>query len=285
MKSPSQLVGAALAVALIATTAFDGCMKSNGPVASGGSGVPVNLTMSFSRSSAAAPLLKTAGLSSVDSLRIDSIIVVVSQIRFLSPADSAVADSMGGGEDGGGDGHGDGGRHDGDDDGVQVTLEGPFVVHISDTAAVSFADQLLPAGTYDAVTFSIRRLMAGERHEDSDEHHRHMTDDDTSVVGSSVVIFGAVKKNGAWTPFAFNSDLELQFKIRGNFVVQQATGTVRIALNFNFGLLFRDPFTGAILDPLDTSAGNRALINQAIRFALGRGRAGHDRDGDGHPDD
>jgi hypothetical protein len=256
------------AVVLIVT--MGGCARSDNPIAASGSGVPVNLAMAFSKSAAGVPLLKGVA----DSIRIDSVVVVVEKIRFRSRVDTVSLDTTGGDDQGEGE------------DGASVTFRGPFVIRVRDTLAVDFASQVLPAGTYDGITFRIHRLLPGERHEDSDERMHHgLVPRDSSVVGSSVVVWGAVKKNGVWTAFTLNADLELEFRIKGNFVVQEATGTVRIALNFNLGLWFRDPMTGAFLDPTDPSGDTRELIKKAIRFAFGQGHGGHDRDDDGHPDD
>ncbi len=290
MRKPVALLCAASAIVAATGMFLAGCMKSNGPLAASGSGIPVDLAMSFSGASASGRPFFATDLNSADSIRVDSIIVVVDNIRFLTAPDSGTADTgntndHGGGNGDGGDHHGDGDHHGGGDDGALIVLRGPFVVHISDTLAVNFATQFIPAGSYRTVSFEVRPLMAGERHEDSDERHNGMTDLDTPVIGSSVAIFGAVKKDSGWTPFAFHSDLALEFRINGNFVVPESAGSVRFALNFNFSLLFRDPMTGTLLDPTDLSPANRERINQAIRFAIGQGRGGHDRDGDGHPDD
>jgi hypothetical protein len=266
-------------LAAVATLIFTlgGCEKSGNPAAPAGSGVPVNLMVSFSKSARGLSLFKSADDGDrgfVDSIRVDSVVVVVADITFRPDADSISMNHEG-------DNHGE---DRGDD--ARLTFRGPFVIHVRDTLAIDFASQLLPAGKYNRVTFHIRRLMPGEGHEDSDEHANHgLRDDDSSVVGSSVIICGAVKKNGTWSGFTLLEDLDLEFMIKGDFVVQEATGTVNIAFNFNLEMWFRDPESGAVLDPANTSGETREAIVRAIRFAFGQGRGGHDHDHDGHPDD
>jgi len=160
------------------------------------------------------------------------------------------------------------------------------VLHVRDTASINFASQALPAGTYDGIKFKVHRLQSGENHEDSDEHNgRPMPNLDPSVYGSSITVWGAVKKNGAWVSFTLAYDGELEFKIKGNFVVSAATSTIDIALNFNMALWFKDPFSGQLLDPTDTSSATRQLFKQAIRRSFELGRGGRDSNHDGHPDD
>jgi hypothetical protein len=126
----------------------------------------------------------------------------------------------------------------------------------------------------------------GESHENSDEHrHKGWHSNDSSVTGASIMIWGAALKGGAWIPFKLASDMELEVKIRANFVVPVAISSVKFALNFNLGLWFRDPTTGQFLDPTDPSSHTRTLIRRAIQFAFGKARCGRDHNSDGHPDD
>lgn len=243
-----------------------GCSKSN-PVDV--TDAPVNLSVSFSKAGTGTALLK--GLA-VDSLRIDSAIVVLQRIKFESHIDTVSVDTTGTKPD--------------DDREINVTFKGPFVIHVRDTVGIDFANQTLPAGTYDGIKFKIHRLQNGESHEDSDErNHRVVVSNDSAATGSSIVVWGTFKKNGVWTPFTLKLDIEVEFKIKGNFVVSSATSSVNIALNFNMGLWFKNPQTGALLDPTDTSSTNRDLFAQAVRASFGRGRGGHDLNHDGHPDD
>lgn len=246
---------------------FAGCAKSS--VTGPSSGVtPVSMAISFSKAGTPG-LMKSSGLTTADSLRIDSAVVIIARIKFVPHVDSVTADTVNG--------------HTQDLDSDQsIAFKGPFVIHVRDTVAFNFANQVLPQGTYDGIKFKIHRLMDGEQFEDSDEHNHRPRTNDSSVVGSSITVWGAVLKNGVWTRFTFNFDGEVEFKIKGNFTVAASTSTVSIALNFNLGSWFTNPSTGALLDPTDPS--NRELIRHAIYESFGKGKGGHDR-GDGHPDE
>lgn len=274
LKATNPVKNAVVAIIVAFVVMMSGCAKSDNPVTATGSGVTVSLLASFSKSAQGVPLLKGMGTDAADSIRIDSLVVVIAKIKFRVHVDSVAVDSTGDDE------HGE------RDDDSTITFRGPFVLRIRDTLAIDFASQVLPAGAYDGVTFWIHRLKKGEKHEDSDERRHHgKHSNDSSVVGASIVVWGAALKGGVWTPFMLASDLELQIKIRGNFVVPEATGSVKFAFHFNLGLWFRDPFTGQFLDPSDPSSHRRDLIKRAIRFAFGQGHCGRDRNDDGHPDD
>jgi len=246
-----------------------GCSKSTvtGPALSD---APVSIAISFSRGGFQG-LMKTSGTASTDSLRLDSAVVVIARIKFESHIDTVTVDTV------------DGQTEDLDND-QSIVFKGPFVIHVRDTVAVNFADQVLPAGTYDGIKFKIHRLMAGEPFEDSDEHNHRPRPNDSACVGSSITVWGTVMKNGVWTRFTYYFDGEVEFKIKGTFTVQASTNTVDIALNFNIGSWFVNPMTGGLLDPTDTSFLNRELIRRAIYASFEKGKGGHDR-GDGHPDD
>jgi hypothetical protein len=159
------------------------------------------------------------------------------------------------------------------------------VVHIRDTVAIDFASQVLPAGTYDGIKFKIHRLNRGEPYEDSDEHEgRRRMSVDSLPYGSSVTIWGAVKKNGVWTPFTYGFDGELEFKVKGDFAITEAASSLRFALNVNMGVWFTTP-GGSLLDPTDTSWRTRELIRESIRRSFTQSRGGRDWNHDGHPDD
>jgi hypothetical protein len=230
----------------------------------------VNLSVSFSKF-ASNGLGKLSGLDAVDSIRIDSAVVVFSRIKFESHIDSVAVDTI------------EGERDDMDNE-QNIVFKGPFVVHVRDTLSIDFASQVLPAGVYDGIKFKIHRLKYGEHHEDSDEHNNRRMMNDSSITGSSITVWGAVFKNGSWTDFVFNFNGELEFKIKGNFTIPESTNNVNIALNFNMGNWFKNPYTGALLDPTDTTMGNLRLIKKAIYASFGKGKGGHDR-GDGHHGD
>lgn len=245
-----------------------GCKNSNDPVTASTS-TGVNLSAGFSAIGSSNSLMKTAA---VDSLRIDSIVVVFQKIKFESHIESAIADTTGF----------DSTVTDAESN---YTMRGPFVIHIRDTNAVSFANQILPAGVYTGIKFKVHTFHKGEQCEDSDErNHRMMTANNDSIVGYSIAVWGTVKQNAVWVPFAFKSDIELEFKLAGNFTIAVSTNTVNMALRFNTGDWFKDVHMGTILDPTNTSRQNINMINQAIRMSFGKGHGGKDSNGNGQPD-
>jgi len=251
-----------------------GCTKSQDPVGSNSGLQSVNMSVAFSKSGATG-LSKSDGTFSADSLRIDSAIVVFQRIKFESHIDSVLVDTT---EDYPG--------HDSDDGrGESFVFRGPIVVHVRDTTTIDFAQGELPAGTYDGIKFKIHRIGFGEAFEDSDDlNHHPKTKLDSSLPGSSIIVWGAVKKSGVWVPFAFHYNSELEFKLKGNFVVPTATSSLNIVLRFDIGTWFRDPLSGSLLDPTDMSPRNRNLIYRALRQSFQTGRCGHDRNHDGYPD-
>lgn len=211
---------------------------------------------------------------STDSLEIDSAIVVFQRIKFESHIDSVSIDSTG--------------DHDSDDDGNDddVIFRGPFVVHVRDTMVINFANQMLSAGVYDGIKFKIHSIGWGERFEDSDDFNHHpRTINDTTFVGSGIVVWGKVKANGTWREFTYRFGGEVEYKLEGNFVVLTATNVVNVVLRFDIGFWFRDPKTGALLDPTNTLEPNRELINRSIKRSFQTGKCGGDHDRNGWPDD
>ncbi|MEK6757315.1 MAG: hypothetical protein AABZ02_14270 [Bacteroidota bacterium] len=263
-----RVTGALTAVVLILVLA--GCSKSSNPVDNPAM-QSVSLAVAFSKAGTA-NLGKTYGVLAMDSIRIDSAIVVFQRIKFESHIDSVVVDTSG---------------HEVEDEReVNITFKGPFVVRMRDTMAINLANQMLPAGTYDGIKFKIHKLVPGEKFEDSDEHNnRPVIRDNTNLPGASIIVWGQVKKNGSWVSFTFSYTGEVEFKMKGSFTVSSATNTVNMVLRFDMGSWLRNPLNGSLLDPTDTSSNTRELINKAIRMSFEKGKGGHDFNRDGRPDD
>ncbi|MDD8019367.1 MAG: hypothetical protein PHP42_13425 [Bacteroidota bacterium] len=244
-----------------------GCKKSSDPITADASGSSaVNLSVGFAKVNSSFAKINTA-----DSLRIDSVIVVLQRIKFESSIDTVKLDSTGT-------------DTTETEKEMEVTFKGPFVVHVRDTSSVDFANQVLPAGTYNGIKFKIHRLQPGEKHEDSDEHNHHaMQPNDSSFQNHSIVIWGSVKQNGIWILFKKSFDIEVEFKLKGTFTVTSSTSTIKMALRFNTGDWFKDIKTGALLDPTDPNA--LKGIEKAIEKSFENGKGGKDSNGDGHPDD
>ncbi len=254
---------------IIALFAFSaGCSEDT--VATNPSSSSVDLSVGFSKLGTNTSLMRSFA---TDSLRIDSIIVVLQRIKFESHIDDAIADSTG--KD----------SIDTDID-ANYTFKGPFMVHVRDSMSVNFATHVLPAGTYTGIKFKIHTVKKGEYCEDSDSrNHRLSTISSDSLAGYSIAVWGSIRKNGVWVPFAFKSNIEVEYKLKGNFTIAGSTSTVAMALRFNTADWFKDRSSGVLLDPTDTTLLNRVAINQAIRASFDKGRGGRDGDHDGHPDD
>jgi hypothetical protein len=265
MKKSAVLAAAAIVLSAIFAVLAAGCKSSSEPV---NSSPVVRMAVSFSKAGSAG-LMKQAAALGADSLRIDSVVVVFSRIKFLLPSDSVTVDTA----------HAENDWLDRDS---SVVFRGPFVVHVHDTVGIDLGSQTLPAGAYDGIVFKVHRLGFGEHHWDSDEHSSHETWADSGLAGSSLTVWGAVFKNAAWTPFTYLLNDELEFKVRGNFVIPDATSSINIALNINTGVWFRNPSDGSLLDPTDSTSMNQELIRESIAKAFDDCRGGHDR-GDGRP--
>lgn len=265
------LISMCAVIGMMALAAMNsGCSKDSPTSALNGTSSAgtqsVNMNISFSKT-AASTLMKIAGTDTVGGIRIDSAVVVLARIKFDNDVDSMRTFPMGG-------------MMNNDTD---YFFKGPYIIHVRDTIGINFANANLPAGTYTSVKFWIHNMIFGEPREDSDmRNHRRFILPDSSFAGSSVTVWGAVTKNGVTTPFTYNFNGEVQFKVKGTFVVAAAGSPVNIALNFNIGSFFVNTKTGAMLDPTDMSFANRELIRQAIYAAFGAGRCGRDR-GDGRP--
>jgi ribulose-5-phosphate 4-epimerase/fuculose-1-phosphate aldolase len=238
-----------------------GCMKSTNPLSSSASG---NTTMSVAFSNTGTPVgfKKVSSTTGVDSIRIDSAIVVFAGIKFESDIDTVSVDSSASTA-----------FINVDENNSSVNFRGPFVIHVHDTVAVSFASDTLPPGTYTGIKFWIHRLAPAERFWDSDDfNHMPGVSSDSSTTNYCIVVWGAVHKDSAWVPFEFKDNQNIQFKVKGTFTIPTATSSVNIALNFNMGSWFVNPYTGATLDP--TSMGDYWNIQRAIRSSFEQGRCG-----------
>jgi len=246
-----------------------GCKDSSNPVDQNSTSSGVNLSVGFSKVSSNTSLLKAFV---VDSLRMDSIVAVFQRIKFESHIETATVDSTG--QD----------TTESENE-SNYTFKGPFIIHVRDSNSVSFANQMLPAGTYTGIKFKIHTMKRNEKCEDSDEHnHRTVNANNDSMIGYSIAVWGAIKQNGVWVPYTFKSNIEVEYKLKGNFSVTASTNSVSMALRFNTGNWFKDVNTGILLDPTNTSSQNRGLINEAIKKSFEKGYGGKDSNNDGHPD-
>ncbi len=252
-----------------------GCSNSNGPVAPSSSTGNVTMSVAFTNAnspvgfksvSAPSGAFTVSSTTSVDSIRIDSAIVVFADIKFESNIDTVQVSQDTSGT-----------FININDNNSSITFPGPFVVHVNDTAAISFASRTLPAGTYTGIKLQVHRLAPGEPFKDSEDFMGMRIGNphsDTSISSYSIVVWGSVYKDSAWVPFTFKDNQNLQIKVKGNFTISSPTSNVNIALNFNLGSWFVNPNTGAILDPTNMSFQNQLTIMEAIRASFMQGRCG-----------
>ncbi len=248
-----------------------GCTKTTNPITSPSSSTPGGVTMSamFSDVGQASRTIKGANTvasvtAGVDSIRIDSAIVVLAGIRFIRNIDSVSVDTA-----------------DGiptiniNDEDSSITFPGPFVIHVGDTNLVNFASKTLLAGTYQGIKFDVFKLGRGMRYWDSRRFNdSSLAVNDSAAMNYSIVVWGSVYKDTAWVPFEFKDDQNLEFKIADQFTISSPTSSVNIVLNFNMGSWFVNPVNGAILDPTNLSFRNYSAIRELIRLSLGKARCG-----------
>ncbi len=252
---------------LIISLLLAGCSNSSNPVSSSSTQGNVTMSVAFTSTSPTTGLGKTSAVSSVSQIRIDSAVVVLAGIKFEGNIDSVEVDTS-------------------EDSPLlyinasnpNVIFRGPFVIHVRDTVAINFASQTLPAGTYTGIKFSIRRLDRGMQYHDSDHYNGQAAPPDTSVRNYSIIVYGAIYKDSTWVPFTFKDNQNLEFKVPGSITIASATSSIKVALNFNIGSWFTNPYTGATLDPTDTTWQNRATIRQAIRASFQDGRCEHEQE-------
>jgi hypothetical protein len=236
--------------------------------------VLIRMTATPGKSAGSIVLGKVSGtgsvLATVDSLFIDSAMVVLKDITFKSVVDTVqTRDSSNCDKDDDAEDHG------GEGSARRVHFKGPFLVRLYNGQPVLIALDTIPAGSYDGIKFEIHKL----RMQDVLKHPSFPD----SLVGYSIVIFGRVKYAGAPSvPFVFKTDINEEFKVKGNFVVAPGVKIVPYVLNFDLTSWFNAGF-GRILDP--NSLSDRRLIRQAIKAALkGWVHGGRDFNEDGDPD-
>jgi hypothetical protein len=259
--------GSLLLAALFALMA--GCKDNSTAPISNDQNVFVKLTAASGASSGPITLGKSSGvLATIDSLSVDSAMVVLKDIAFIPAVDTLhTRDSVRCSSDDDAEEHG--GK------GPRVHFKGPFLVQLFSGQPVQIAIDTIPAGTYNGIRFSIHKLRT------KDVLKNPALPD--SLVGYSIVIKGSVKYAGApRVRFVYKADIDEEFKVKGNFVVASAVTVVPYVLNFDMASWFTDP-TGRILDP--GSLMDRWMIRHIIKAALnGHVHGGRDFDNNGKPD-
>jgi len=256
-------------VALVAWSCSD---NSEGPGSRSGQTVAVQLTASAARPSGAVQLGKVSGTdAAVDSIIVDDALIVLKDIKFSADIDTLH------GRDSSECEHRDEEEDNERDDSLgHIHFRGPFLVVLQDTTPVQITVDTIPPGTYNGIRFMIHKLRR------KDVMRNPALPD--SLVGFSIVVHGSVKyASGGWTPFVFRTDIDEDFKVKGNFVIGPGDNLTPYVLKFDLASWFMDGM-GRILDP--NSRMDRMWIRWAIKASLkGHMIGGRDHDHNGDPDD
>lgn len=267
-----------VAFALVLGMVGSGCKDSASEPEAGGTPI-VQLTAAASGGGGSVYIAKVSfsggSRSAIDSLRVRGALIVLKDIVFKAAIDTVkVRDSVETErwyklEDAFGGIHGRG------KDSSRVHFKGPFIVALQDTTPVQVALDTIPPGTYNGIRFHIHKLK-------SKDVQQNPSLPDT-LVGYSIVVTGSVRDTaGTWTDFVYKSDINEEFKAKGDFVVAPGDKLVPYVLKFDIASWFKAP-DGRIFDPNDSH--DQRSIRHAIKASLHGGiRCGRDRNYDGDPD-
>jgi hypothetical protein len=263
------------AILICVVVLMAGCKdNSMGPAGGQGQNVLVKVTAAPGSPADGVRMLKAASgegvLASVDSITVAGALLVIKDISFTSDVDTMhTRDSIECERED------DFEEHESEAELRGLHFRGPFLVSLQSNTPVQVVLDTIPAGTYNGIRFAIHRV----RHSDIMKN-ASIPD---SLAGLSIVLGGTVAyANGTVAPFLFKTDLNEEFKVKGNFVVMPGDKLVPYVLNFDLASWFKDS-SGRTFDPNDPM--DRYRIRNAIRAALGgRVHGGRDDDDDGRPD-
>jgi hypothetical protein len=255
---------------IAATLFLIGCGDRSSEPTATGAGVPVALFGVAGTGSGAVQMMKSDGATgAVDSIRVASAIIVLKDIAFHSSIDTVHAkDSTEVDCD-------DRDEERGIHHGSMEHFRGPFVVELLNNTPTQIALDTIPPGNYNGIKFVLHKL-----------HRRDVAANPLfpdSLIGCSVVVSGKAFYTGdtLGTPFVFRADINEEFKVRGDFVVEEGSNLVPYALDFQMDSWF----TGRtrVLDP--NNFWDRQLIRWNIKHAFkSLMKGGRDWNHDGHPD-
>ncbi len=237
----------------------------------------VSLTASTMAASGSVHFAKISGtdnaLANVDSMVIDSALIVLKDIKFIAAIDTArVRDSLECERNDDDEQMHDG--YHGDDARPVVRFKGPFLVALKDTTPVQVALDTIPPGNYSGIKYVIHKLRRRDLSADP------MLPD--SLVGRSIMVVGSAKYKDGWKAFVYKADIDEEFKVKGDFTINAGDKLVPIALKFDLVSWFTAP-DGRLLDP--NSWFDRIFIRFNIKASLkGRMIGGRDMNHDGWPD-
>jgi len=252
-----------------------GCTDKSSEPAAISSGVPVAVFGVAGLEGSAVQMMKSDGaVGAVDSIRVASAIIVLKDIGFHSSIDTAhVRDSSECDRDDRDEYEGE--HHEGDYHKGMQHFKGPYVVELLNNTPTQIALDTIPPGNYDGIKFILHKL-----------HQRDVAANPLfpdSLVGYSIVVSGNAFSAGqvVGTPFVFKADINEEFKVRGDFLVEEGSNLVPYALDFKMDTWFNG--RTRVLDP--NNFWDRRQIRWNIKHAFkDLMRGGRDWNHDGHPD-
>jgi len=212
-----------------------------------------------------------------DTLVLDSVRVVLRDIRFERVEDGGCDDDLG--DDHSASIHDDGGVDDDghDDDACESYNAGPFLLDLPLGPGVERAFSVpVDTGSYDEL-----RIRIHKPEDDGDPRDAAFLADHPEFNGVSIRAFGAF--NGA--PFEYTTDLsaEQRMNLIPPIVVAAALSQVDVTIKVDLSGWFADGL-GGLVDPASANAGgiHENLVESNITSSF---RAFRDEDHDGHDDD
>jgi hypothetical protein len=251
-----------------------GCKDSSMAPVAGDQNVLVKMTASPGHSADPIRLGKESSsmgtLAAIDSLTVDTALIVLKDLSFIPAIDTAqTRDSLRCSDDD------DAEEHEGEMMFPRIHFKGPFLVQLLSGQPTQITLDTIPAGVYNGIKFVIHKLRMRDV-------MRNPSFPD-SLEGFSIMIKGSLKYAGLpRSSFVYKTDIDEEFKVKGNFMVSPGDRLVPYVLNFDIASWFIGP-AGRILDP--ASFPDRWIIRQTIKAALkGRVHGGRDFNDDGDPD-
>jgi hypothetical protein len=210
-----------------------------------------------------------------DTLVLDSVQLVLRDIRFKRVEDDACDDDLN--DDHLAASHDDDEDGSDDDDSCESYNAGPFLLEVPlDTGLVKAFSVAVDTGTYDELRIKIHKPEDDGDAADAQFLLQHPEFADVSI-----------RAVGTWngTPFTFTSDLgtEQRMNLVPPLVVAQAMSQVDVTIQVDVTAWFADG-QGGYVDPATANEGgaNEQLVDDNIESSF---RAFHDEDHDGHDDD
>jgi hypothetical protein len=203
-------------------------------------GVPVKMQAQLEKGTGVG-IGKLSSISggAVDSVKVDTAMIVLKSIEFKLDVDTVKIDST-------------------DDPEDKIKFKGPFFITIRSGEPVDIGVDSIPPGNYKGIKFKI---------------HKIKKDTLTFKKNRSVYVTGKVWEKGSTTPkrFEFSADINEEFKVKGNFTVNAGEKGIPYVLVFDLKTWFTKD-DGTTLNPLDKNDANE--IKKQIKKSLKDNKSG-----------